>query len=111
MRTKTMARRHSTGTMADGPATFSFSCFWFSPTPGPTPRLWLAVEVVVSLVWVSCLSKDGTLAGMVGCWVDFKVGGRYICPGLPMSEGASSVGSAIRVLGGGKCSWGGTFLK
>lgn len=107
MRTKTMARRHSTGTMADGPATFSFSCFWFSPPP----RLSLAVEVVVSLVWVSCLSKDGTLAGMVGCWVDFKVGGKYVCPGLPMSDGAFSVGSTIWVLGGGKCSWGGTFLK
>lgn len=89
---KTMARRDRTGTVADvpavGPALF-FSCFWFSPASSPTPRLWPAVGMVVSLGRVSSLSKDSDPAGGVWHWVDCKMD-RSIWVGVRMSEDAPS---------------------
>lgn len=106
-----MAKRDSTGTMADVPAagpTFSSSllpCFWFSLASGLTPRLWPTEDMVVWLVRMSFWSEDSKSAGRVDGWVDCRVSGRYIWVGVLVSERALSVGSGTWVLREGKCLW------
>lgn len=73
-----MARRVSTGTMADLPAagpTISSSCFWFCPASGPTSRLWLRGAVVV----------------LLACAPGGRVGGRWVWAVEGRCADASSV--------------------
>lgn len=61
---------------------------------------------MVSLAWVSFLSKDGPSVGRMVCWVvGSKAGSGYVWARVPMSEGALSVVSGTWVLVRGECCW------